>query len=293
MKYTKGNRVRHPVMGEWGVGLVLADSQEDKARIFFEEVGEKTVSLKHVRPVILSGAASESVVLDNLKIEKGSVGVRYKSLNASIDHFLKEFPGGFQGERFDFHERDHKVEIRDTFQELLGRKAFNELLETRDYKEVCARALRLTGVRANAMIFKSEKISLRDGLKEQSAQERFAKSLHAVLHEEDNFDSSFDALADSLNDIGARKWTIATYFLFFTHPDRHMFVKPTITQNAAEVCAFDIGYRPEVNARTYRMILAFSRFLSEGIARLGPRDMIDVQSFMWCIAPGTYSTEDI
>lgn len=293
MNYIKGDRVRHPGMATWGVGLVLDNSEEGKVRIFFEEAGEKTVSLKHVEPVLVTGAQAESLVLDNLNIVNGSVGVRYKSLNASMDYFLKEFPEGFRGERFRFHERSHKEEIRDTFQTQLGREVYEKLLETSDYAEICARALKLTGIRANAMIFKNEKMALRDGLKDATAQQTFALTLYDVLHKADGFDASFDRFADCLNDIGAGKWTVATYFPFFMHPDQHMFVKPTITQNASDICAFDIGYRPEVNARTYRMVLAFSQFLEEGIARLEPRDMIDVQSFMWCIAPGTYSAADL
>ena len=69
-----------------------------------------------------------------------------------------------------------------------------------------------------------------------------------------------------------------------------MFVKPTITQHMAEICAYDINYRSQVTSRTYLRVMDFSAYLKEAIAELEPADMIDVQSFMWCIAPGTYST---
>lgn len=292
MRYAKGDRVRHPTMAAWGIGLVLEDSHDDKARIFFEEAGEKTVSLSHVVPEIVMGPAAESLVLDNLKIDKGAVSVRYRSLKASMDYFLKEFPGGFEGERYRFHERDDKEEIGGAVQEQLARGSYNDLLRAEDFSEICSRALKLTGVRANAMIFKNEKMALRDGLKSDSAQRQFALSLYDVLHKEADFDTSFDAFATCLTSMGAGKWTIATYYPFFMHPDRHMFVKPTITQNAADVCAFDINYRSEISARTYRSVLNFSQHLKQGIARLEPRDMIDVQSFMWCIAPGTYTSAD-
>jgi hypothetical protein len=81
-----------------------------------------------------------------------------------------------------------------------------------------------------------------------------------------------------------------TYFLFIADPDNHMFLKPTVTQNAADLCAFELNYSSSLNWRTYRCLLDFSGYLKSSLTDLGlkPRDMIDVQSFMWCIAPGTY-----
>ena len=293
MKYRKGDRVRHPKMDSWGLGLVLEDSDGAKVRIFFVDVGEKTVMLSHAEPVVVSGPDAESPILDNLKIDGAKVSVRYKSLTASMQYFLKKFPGGFSGERFRAHERDHKEEISGDVQVGLDRTAMRAMLDAGEYRDICGRALKLTGVRANAMIFKNEKMAMRDGLKSEESEKKFAESLFDVLHGEGDFDGRFDRYAACLEDIGACKWTVATYFLFFMYPDRHMFVKPTITQNAAEVCAYEINYRPEVNAKTYRSIVDFSSHLKDSISELEPRDMIDVQSFMWCIAPGTYGADDV
>lgn len=291
MDYKKGVRVRHPLKHEWGLGIVLEDSGES-VRIFFEEAGEKTLALKAVKPTLVIGEEAHSDFLDNLKIEQGKVTTRYKSLRASMDYFLQEFPGGFRGERFHFHERSHKEEIRDEVQRQLSRDAMRGMLDEGNFREVCARAMKLTGARANAMIFKNEKMALRDGLVADEAAKKFAEALFGVLHGEGDFDRRFSAFANCLEEIGAAKWTVATYFLFFSDPTRHMFVKPTITQNAAEICAYELNYRPELNARTYRCVMDFSTYLHKQISALEPRDMIDVQSFMWCIAPGTYTAAD-
>jgi len=37
----------------------------------------------------------------------------------------------------------------------------------------------------------------------------------------------------------------------------------------------------------YKRILSFSNYLREKIDELKPKDMIDVQSFMWCMNPET------
>jgi hypothetical protein len=293
LNYKKGDRVRNPNVPAWGPGLVLEDSDDRTVRVFFVEPGEKTLMLSHVRPVKVSGIEAESLVLDNLKIDGGRVNVRYKSLAASMEFFLQEFPGGFRGERFRFHERNYKEEVALETQKRLGLVVMKALLDEGNYRGICDHALKLTGIRSNAMIFKNEKMALRDGVKSEEGARMFARSLFDVLHGTSDFDGRFNDFVNCLQTIGADKWTNATYFLFFMHPDRHMFVKPTITQNAAEVCGYEINYRPELNAKTYRSVMEFSAHLEKAIASLEPRDMIDVQSFMWCIAPGTYTAADV
>ncbi len=58
-----------------------------------------------------------------------------------------------------------------------------------------------------------------------------------------------------------------------------------VTQDAADVCNFELNYRPELHWLTHRSVQRFAGVLRSEIATLNPRDMIDVQSFIWCIAP--------
>ena len=288
----RGDRVVHPGMPEWGVGSVLEDSDGTNVHAFFELGGERGLSLQYAKLRRVAGDQARSLILDNLKMDKGKPSANYRSVPASIAFFLQEFPGGFEGERLRFHERDHKRRIHAEALEQLGAGVFKELLAAGNHAEICTRAQRLTGSQQNAMIFSHEKMALRNGLQTPEAQKLFAERLLDVLHGEGDFGSRFDAWAACLEQIGAAKWPIATYFLFFMHPDRHMFVKPTITQYAAEICAFDVNYRSEVNSKTYMAVMQFAAYLKDAIAEIEPADMIDVQSFMWCIAPGTYTDED-
>jgi hypothetical protein len=108
------------------------------------------------------------------------------------------------------------------------------------------------------------------------------------LYSEEELENRFVAFAKVLENIDAAKWTTATYFLFIVHPEKHMFVKPTITQYSSELCGYEVNYKPQLNWLTYKSVLGFSEYIRSEISELKPRDMIDVQSFMWCIAPGTY-----
>lgn len=94
-----------------------------------------------------------------------------------------------------------------------------------------------------------------------------------------------------MSKIGAAKWPIATYFLYIRFPESQIFIKPVVTQNAANILNLEINYKPELNWLTYSQVLVLAErirmeLLKDGRSILVPRDMIDVQSFIWIIAPG-------
>lgn len=286
MEYRKGDRVRHPTKDDWGLGEVVENGNGESVRVFFVGVGEKTLSLGYVQPVKVIGDEAAHPVLDNLKISRSGNGIKYRSLPQSIQFFLEQFPEGFYGDKFKKHEREYKDKAHALAQELLGKNVFRSLLESEDYDEIVRSALKV--VNATNLIFPNEKMSLKDGLVEPVAQRAFSKTLFTLLYGEEELELRFVAFAKALEDIDAAKWTTATYFLYIVHPSKYMFVKPTITQYSSELCGFEVNYKPQLNWLTYKSVLGFSEYLFSEISELNPRDMIDVQSFMWCIAPGTY-----
>ena len=283
MSLKKGERVRHPIRAEWGLGEVLADSNGEKVRVFFVGVGEKTISLKHVMLDCIPKDEAAHPVLDNLCVPTES-GRKYQSLPESIQRFLERFPQGFYGDRFAEAERNYKVRAHQLAQELLSKGELAQLLSANQWEEVCRRALRISN--ATNLIFPNEKMALKGGLEMPASQQAFAKSLFDLLYGEDDLKWRFERYADILEGIGAAKWTIATYFLFIVYPAEYVFLKPTVTQNAADISGFEIKYRPDLNWNTYASVLAFANYLKAELVELSPRDMIDVQSFLWCIAPG-------
>lgn len=277
-----GDRVRHPALPDWGIGQVLSDPVGKSARVFFVGAGEKLISLDHVSLIPVKGSDAAHPLLDNLRLADSST-IRYRSLPHSVAHFLHEYPGGFCGRRFMDEERTYKVAAHELCAGLLSKANLGRLLSTHDYAQATREALRV--VNATNLIFPNEKMSLREGLDDAAGQDRFSESLYSVLHGSGSLEERFLGFARVLEAIGAAKWTIASYFLFLYDPDAHIFVKPTVTQNAAEICGFEINYRAELNWRTYDRVHAFARYLRGQLAELEPRDMIDIQSFMWCIAP--------
>lgn len=286
MEYKKGERVRPPKREEWGVGEVLSDSTNDSLKVFFVGAGEKSLSLQYVQPVKVSGDEASHPVLDNLKIRKTASGIQYQSLPESIQVFLELFPEGFYGQKFQAHEREYKDKAHALARTLLDKDALTALIDSSGHGEVVKRASRVAN--ATNLMFPNEKMALKDGLATPAHQKLFAEGLFGILFGANPLKERFGEFVGLLEEIEAAKWTTATYFPFVFHPDSHMFIKPSITQHAAELCGFEINYDPQLNWPTYRSVLEFSSYLFNELSELKPRDMIDVQSFMWCIAPGTY-----
>ena len=89
MSLKKGERVRHPIKAEWGLGEVLTDSNGEKVRVFFVGAGEKTISLKHVMLDYIPKDEAAHPVLDNLRVPTEGGRMRYQSLPESIERFLE------------------------------------------------------------------------------------------------------------------------------------------------------------------------------------------------------------
>jgi len=118
----RDDRVRHEAPPQWGVGRVLEDPAAGKVRIFFSNVGTKTISLL-ANIVVVHGADAINPILDNLKIVSLGQESLYKTLTALKQRFLNEFPGGFHGEKYQLEERT-KVEAHELTKELLRAATF-------------------------------------------------------------------------------------------------------------------------------------------------------------------------
>jgi hypothetical protein len=224
-------------------------------------------------------------LLDNLKAKKVGRGTRTASLRDLVYRFRQMYPGDdpFSTEAYLADVRRYKLDAHAEMTNQLNRTEFSRLLTGGSYGEVCARAHRV--VNKTNLLSRYESMDLHDRLKAPEGQKLFAESLFGLLYGEGVTEAHFGAFADTLAAVGAAKWTTATYFPFITYPESEMYMKPVATQEAADACGFELNYRTEPNRLTYRCLLDFGRHLRDELTRegLAPRDMIDVQSFVWCV----------
>lgn len=205
-------------------------------------------------------------------------------LPGMIARFKEVYPGGFYGERQAIEERDYKLNASRLCLELMAKETFAQLLAEKQWEELRLRASKVVDA-TNFIAPRFEKPKLFDQLKEEQAASLFFPALYALLWGEESFDSRFDGFCNTLEKLDVAKWTFASYFPFLAEPERCMFVKPTMLQKSLEISRYPLRYESTPSAGLYREILAFSAWLKDKLKELEPRDMIDVHSFMWHMAP--------
>lgn len=85
-----------------------------------------------------------------------------------------------------------------------------------------------------------------------------------------------------------RTWPLQTVFGFIANPREFIFLKPRVTQAAANAYGLDFLYESKPNWTTYQSLLDFVKQIKKDIIDLKPRDMIDMQSFIWVLGSEEY-----
>ena len=208
--------------------------------------------------------------------------------------FLRFFPKGFRDETYLAWERDYKWETHTRWEEVLNRNEFRRLLDKRDYAEITARAVRTEQRSRHSMIFSFEKMALRDAVKSRAGARSFATGLYDFLHGRGNDKARFVGWCETVAALPRRQtrvltWPLVTVFGFIAQPDRHIFLKPNVTKIAAQKYGFDFRYQSKPNWETYRNLLDFAQQVRRDLRDLKPRDMIDLQSFIWVQGSDEYT----
>lgn len=289
-KLKKGQRVRHVGRPDWGVGQLLEDETDAAIRVFFTGADEKTMAPGfRDRLAVVAGSEAHSTLLDNLDLPEGpTVSRPMVTLALAKERFLELFPGGFYGTKFLEHERLYKERLRDYCADLLGRDVLTKLVADKEYAEVVERTRKFLRHKDLNLLSQFEKMDFSDGTARLANAEAFAVGLRDWMYSEKTVDQRLDIFARVLKEISCDKWPILTSFTFFGSPKTEVMIKPVNLQRAAKLCRFEINYRPELNALTLDSVSNFYRYLWDELTELEPRDMIDVQSFIWCIDPETY-----
>ena len=199
--------------------------------------------------------------------------------------FLRFFPGGFRDETYVAWEREYKWTAHEKWEAQLGKPKFARLIRQRAFREIAALAVRIEG-RTN-LLFSFEKMALRDAVVSGSGAQAFAVGLYRLLHGRGDRARRFDAWCDVLSKLARRQrrvltWPVATVFPFLAEPQRHVFLKPRVTRAAAAAYGFEFDYLPQPAWEpTYSSLLRFAARVRRDLRDLEPRDLIDIQSFLW------------
>jgi hypothetical protein len=199
--------------------------------------------------------------------------------------FLRFFPGGFGDETYADWERGYKYEAHKRWTAVLNADAFATLLKDARYDDVARHAVSIES-RTN-LLFSFEKMALRDAVRPPNGARAFARGLYDFLYGDDvDRPRAFQAWCDVLARLPRRQtrvltWPLATVFGFLAQPDRHIVLKPNVTRAAAREYEYPFVYDSRPAWPVYDSLLRFADRIRRDQRDLAPRDMIDLQSFIW------------
>jgi hypothetical protein len=198
--------------------------------------------------------------------------------------FLYYFPKGFHDPTYLDWERGYKWSAHTRWESELGLAKFRAMLAAGEFAMIAARAVAIES-RTN-LLFSFEKMALRDAVKTPGGARAFAQGLFDFLHGAGALQSRFENWCETVavlprRQTRVRTWPLVTVFGFIAQPATHFFLKPTVTRLAAERYGASFDYRSRPNWDTYASLLALARTVRRDLAALRPRDMIDIQSFLW------------
>jgi len=207
--------------------------------------------------------------------------------------FLRFFPGGFEDPTYLDWERDYKWETHQRWEEVLDRRTFQRLIKAREFTTIASAALRVEQRSRHSMIFSFEKMALRDAVRSQPGARAFAEGLFELLHGTGSMPRRFEQWIQTVAELPRKQtrvltWPIVTVFGFIAQPDRHIFFKPSVTKAAAAFYDHPLLYQSRPSWDVYASLLEFAERLRHDLDDLKPRDMIDLQSFMWVLGSDEY-----
>lgn len=267
---------------EFRHGECLVRIGEDKPGSF------KAVAFDKNRNIVANGSGSSAdLAAADIKSQLNANVSTYVGLPGAINVFLAAFPKGFADRLYRDWERDYKDDAADFVAESFGEGKLREAAAKKSYNDIAAVARQ--AIQRTNLLSPYESMAFSDFLKKPDNQATFANLIIELLYGSE-FLVTLEKLTAVLKPHNAAKWPIVTYWGFCRYPDRHMFLKPTITRDAAERLGFDFEYDPTPNRRTYESLLKLTEHVRSGLAELDPppRDNIDVQSFLWTIGYKEY-----
>lgn len=207
-----------------------------------------------------------------------------KEAAACRKKFLYYFPGGFHNKKYYAWERDYKWDAHMRWENDLNKTEFKKLMDTKQFHEIANRAVKIE-TKTN-LLFSFEKMALKDAVKPAEGAELFATGLYNYLHSGVFNQKIFDEFSNMLSSLPRKQtrvhtWPLQTIFGFIAKPQQHIFLKPRVTQAAANHYNVEFLYRSKPNWETYQSLIGFAEKVRTDNADLKPQDYIDLQSFIW------------
>jgi 5-methylcytosine-specific restriction protein B len=189
---------------------------------------------------------------------------------------------------FQKDEIDYKQVLVAKAQDLLSEASLKQLVQDGDFDGFIDRLTTLGRAKENNLLFLRYRDSSDLSVLEHPKLDRsaFCEVMLDLLYGTDPTRTRLGRYINFLIAQGLpKKWTFPTYFLFLCHPDADIFVKPEAIRRFMEYAGESKELLPSVFSNyQYEAIKTFAHQFKEVLQPYQPRDMVDVQSFIWvCI----------
>ena len=279
---------------DWGPGKIVHVSGEN-LHIIFRDLDEKTAKIfKCGAPLIGKAEMQTDSVLDNLpplteKDGRWELPRTRLSLAAAKRKFLHFFPQGFVDPKYLSEERTYKLEAHQRFQSELNTEVLAELLKTDDIPALVRKGQSILG--SVNVLSRFESAAFTDAMRDIPAARGFYSALLTLLTATEISAPNFEVFLNQVSALPAPRgrvatWPVTTILLFLAQPHRFMFLKPEVTQVAAETLAFDLQYNSAPNWPTYSALIRMGDVYLGLLKEMGAQDFIDVQSFIYVVGGG-------
>jgi hypothetical protein len=283
--FALGDRVRSALRPEWGLGRVASPPIGGKVCVLFREAGPRTLALVHAKLERVEDG--EDAWLDLLSLAPVAPDPPHTSPLRAAQRFLEAYPGGFRDPRYRARVRAPLEAAQAILRRALSRESLRAALRSRRLDPVCRAACE--ALAAARCVPPADAACLRRALEAGRARGRFGAALAELLYGRAAPEARVERFGAALEELGASRWSLATFFAFARHPGEHAFLRPGETPLAAAALRFDLRLRPAVNGETYGRLLALVRALSCELAELArsglePADAFDVHAFLRQVA---------
>jgi len=196
----------------------------------------------------------------------------------------RRFPDwdGFDHEAFLKDEVEYKQKTVAQARELLSPDELAKLIEKPDFDEFIDR-LRRIAAGTNLLYMSTPRTSdLSVLFADDLDKGQLCRAIFDLLHGPEPVEERFNRYISHLETNSLpNKWTFPTYFLFMCHPETEIFVKPKATKQFLGLLDPEAKLSPKANGASYAMVRDMAAALREALTEFRPRDMIDVQGFIW------------
>ncbi|MDE0064894.1 MAG: hypothetical protein OXU72_19165 [Gammaproteobacteria bacterium] len=196
--------------------------------------------------------------------------------DGAIERFDAEFPGGFNDPRYLVQERNYK----EAAQQLLNRTApVQEAATGSGFVQPIVEVCKAT----NLLHPRFERPRLIEALHSPDGDKLVRRLARFALGER----HELAAIARMCRPFQAAIWPVVTYLPFLWEcGTRNVILRHKPTANFAERVAhpFPSVYEADLNPSVYESLLDLYENTADRIKSLSPRDVIDLQSFVWVVS---------